>query len=337
MTVMITGGAGYIGSHTCVALISAGHDVVIYDGFANSHPETLSRIERITGVRPAVVTGDVRDEDAMVAALKAHRCESVIHFAGLKAVGESVTDAALYYDCNVVGSLKLVKAMQATDVSRLVFSSSATVYGEPDALPLSEDHKLAPFSPYGRTKMIVEDMLTDIVASSNPLDVAILRYFNPVGSHESGLIGEDPRGIPNNVMPYISQVAVGRRQCLNVFGNDYPTRDGTGVRDYVHVVDLAAGHLRALERLDERNFIKVNLGTGRGSSVLELVNAFSSASGKTIPVEFAPRRAGDIASYYASPALAEKLLGWKAERGLAEMCEDAWRWQSLNPNGYGNR
>jgi UDP-glucose 4-epimerase len=334
MTIMITGGAGYIGSHTCVELIRHGHAVVIYDNFCNSHPEVLNRIERITGVMPAVVNGDIRDRDAIAGALTAHGCSAVIHFAGLKSVAESVSRPALYYDNNVVGTLKLIEAMQQTNVRSLVFSSSATVYGEPDSLPLKEDHPLSPFSPYGRTKMVVEEMLADVAASADPLKVAILRYFNPVGSHESGLMGEDPHGVPNNLMPFIAQVAVGRRPFLNVFGNDYGTPDGTGVRDYVHVVDLAAGHLRALQGLQERDFIKVNLGTGRGSSVLELVHAFEKASGQQIPVEFAPRRDGDIASYYASPVLAHELLGWQAERSLDDMCRDVWKWQSQNPTGY---
>lgn len=334
MTIMVTGGAGYIGSHTCVELIREGHAVLIYDNFCNSHHEVLNRIERITGVMPAVVNGDVRNQRALADALLTHGCHAVIHFAGLKSVAESVSRPALYYDNNVVGTLKLVEAMQQANVRRLVFSSSATVYGEPHSLPLTEDHPLCPFSPYGRTKMVVEEMLADVAASTDPLKVAILRYFNPVGSHESGLMGEDPQGVPNNVMPFISQVAVGRRPFLNVFGNDYGTPDGTGIRDYVHVVDLAAGHLRALQGLQDRNFIKVNLGTGRGSSVLELVSAFEKASGRSIPVNFAPRRDGDIANYYASPDLAHELLGWRAERSLDDMCRDAWRWQNQNPIGY---
>jgi UDP-glucose 4-epimerase len=336
MTIMVTGGAGYIGSHTCVELIRSGQAVIIYDNFANSHAEVVNRIAQITGVTPAVVKGDIRDCAALMSALKDHACTAVIHFAGLKAVAESVSQPALYYDNNVAGTLKLLEAMEHTGVRRLVFSSSATVYGEPNSLPLKEDHPLAPFSPYGRTKMMVEKILDDVVASGNPLKVAILRYFNPVGSHESGLIGEDPHGPPNNVMPYVSQVAVGRRPFLNVYGNDYDTPDGTGVRDYIHVMDLAAGHLRALEFLDRHDLLKVNLGTGRGSSVLELVEAFRKASGRDIPITFAPRRDGDLASYYASPELARELLGWTARRDLDEICRDAWNWQRENPHGYGS-
>jgi UDP-glucose 4-epimerase len=334
MTIMITGGAGFIGSHTCVELMRGGHAVVIYDNLCNSDREVLNRIERITGVRPAFVEGDIRDQDRLAAVLSEYGCEAVIHFAGLKSVAESVTAAAKYYDNNVAGALRLVCAMQQAGVRNLVFSSSATVYGEPVTLPLSESHRRSPFSPYGRTKMAVEDMLVDVALSADPLNVAILRYFNPVGAHESGLMGEDPQGDPNNLMPFVSQVAVGRRPFLNIFGNDYPTPDGTCIRDYVHVMDLAAGHLRALEALDRANLITVNLGTGQGSSVLELVHAFQKASGRKIPMEIAARRSGDVAQYYASPELARTMLGWSAERSLADMCRDAWKWQSGNPAGY---
>lgn len=334
MTVMITGGAGFIGSHTCVELIQHGRQIVIYDNFCNSHPEVLNRIRRITGVMPALVTGDVRDRDALVAALTSHRCHAVIHFAGLKSVAESVSQPALYYDTNVTGTLRLVEAMRIADVRNLVFSSSATVYGKPKGLQLKEDHPLAPFNPYGRTKRMAEEMLDDVVASSTGLKVAILRYFNPVGAHDSGLIGEDPNGTPNNLMPFIAQVAVGRRPILKIFGNDYDTPDGTGIRDYVHVMDLASGHLRALDCLEAQDFIRVNLGTGRGSSVLEMVDAFSRASGRQITVEFAPRREGDLASYYACPELAFDVLGWRATRHLDDMCRDAWNWQRSNPDGY---
>ncbi|MGM4918976.1 UDP-glucose 4-epimerase GalE [Tardiphaga sp. 813_E8_N1_3] len=334
MTVMITGGAGFIGSHICVELIQAGRKVVVYDNFCNSHPEVINRILRITGTAPDVVRGDVRDVQALMSALSAHGCSAVIHLAGLKSVADSVSKSAEYYDCNVVGTLRLAQAMQQTGVRNIVFSSSATVYGEPDVLPLREDHKLAPFSPYGRTKMQAEELLSDIAHSQNPLNVAILRYFNPVGSHESGLIGEDPHGIPNNLMPYISRVAIGRLPVLNVYGNDYPTLDGTGIRDYIHVVDLAAGHIAALDCVDNQRVLKVNLGTGRGTSVLELVDAYARASGKVIPVTFAPRRPGDIASYYASGDFAEETLGWRARRDISDMCRDAWNWQQKNPNGY---
>ncbi|MGM5025759.1 UDP-glucose 4-epimerase GalE [Tardiphaga sp. 862_B3_N4_1] len=334
MTVMITGGAGFIGSHICVELIQAGRNVVVYDNFCNSHPEVINRIRRITGTAPEVVKGDVRDVEALISALSAHRFSAVIHLAGLKSVADSVTSSAEYYDCNVVGTLRLAQAMQQTGVRNIVFSSSATVYGEPDVLPLREDHKLAPFSPYGRTKLQAEELLSDIAHSLPPLNVAILRYFNPVGSHESGLIGEDPNGVPNNLMPYISRVAIGRLPVLNVFGNDYPTSDGTGIRDYVHVVDLAAGHVAALDHVHKQKVLKVNLGTGRGTSVLELVDAYTAVSGRTIPFAFAPRRAGDIASYYASGDVAEEALGWRARRDISDMCRDAWNWQQKNPNGY---
>ncbi|KAA0072998.1 UDP-glucose 4-epimerase GalE [Tardiphaga sp. P9-11] len=334
MTVMITGGAGFIGSHICVELIHAGRKVVVYDNFCNSHPEVINRIRRITGTAPDVVKGDVRDLNTLISTLSAHGCSAVIHLAGLKSVADSVSKSAEYYDCNVVGTLRLAQAMQQTGVRDIVFSSSATVYGEPDLLPLREDHKLAPFSPYGRTKMQAEELLGDIAHSLNPLNVAVLRYFNPVGSHESGLIGEDPNGVPSNLMPYISGVAVGRLRELNVYGNDYPTSDGTGIRDYVHVVDLAAGHIAALDCVDKQRVLKVNLGTGEGTSVLELVDAYARESGKMIPVIFAPRRPGDIASYYASVELAADILGWHAKRGIAEMCRDAWNWQRKNPNGY---
>ncbi len=334
MTIMVTGGAGYIGSHTCVELIQRGYAVVIYDNFSNSHPEVINRIATISGIAPAAVRGDIRDQDALQTALRSHRCESVIHFAGVKSVSESVADPVMYYDINVTGTLSLIKAMQRVGVLELVFSSSATVYGEPDTLPLKEDHPLAPFSPYGRTKKVVEEFLHDVAASTSPIRTAILRYFNPVGAHESGLIGEDPHGPPNNLMPFVSQVAVGRRPFLNVFGNDYATVDGTGVRDYVHVMDLAAGHVCALECLKTDDFITANLGTGRGSSVLELVDTFAKASGKQIPMKFVPRRDGDIASYYASPDFAQRVLGWQARRNLEDMCRDAWRWQKQNPNGY---
>jgi UDP-glucose 4-epimerase len=334
MTIMVTGGAGYIGSHTCAELIQHGHNVLIYDNLCNSNYQVLHRIKRITGVMPAFVNGDVRNYSTLVEALTAHRCEAVIHFAGLKSVSESFNRPDIYYDNNVVGSLTLFKAMQQVNVRKIVFSSSATVYGEPHSLPLEEDHPLAPFSPYGRTKKVVEDILADVAGSARPLKVAILRYFNPVGAHESGLMGEAPNGIPNNLMPFISEVAVGRRRFVNVFGNDYDTPDGTGIRDYVHVMDLATGHLRALESFKNNDFIKVNLGTGCGSSVLELIAAFEKASDRHIPVEFAPRRAGDIAEYYASSKLAGKLLGWQAKRSLEDMCRDVWNWQSKNPAGY---
>jgi UDP-glucose 4-epimerase len=334
MTIMVTGGAGYIGSHACVELLSAGYPVLIYDNFSNSNIAVVERIERITGTRPEVVCGDVCDGASVEAALIEHRCSAVVHFAGLKAVADSVRDPLRYYENNVVGSMNLVRAMQDTNVSKLVFSSSATVYGNPAFLPLTEDHPKSPYSPYGRTKLVVEGMLGDLATATGSLRVAILRYFNPVGCHESGLIGEDPLGVPGNLMPFISQVAVGRRPYLSVYGNDYDTPDGTGVRDYVHVMDLAAGHVRALERLETQPVITVNLGTGRGSSVLDMVSAFRKASGKDIPLVFAPRRDGDVSSYYACTDLAERLLGWRATRNLVDMCADSWNWQRRNPAGY---
>lgn len=336
MTIMVTGGAGYIGSHTCVELIRTGHSVVVLDNFCNSQEEALKRIGLITGVAPVMVRGDVRDRELVQATLEKYQCSAVIHFAGLKAVGDSVARPVEYYDNNFVGSLRLVQAMQNAKVRKLVFSSSATVYGEPLSLPFKEDHSLLPVNPYGQTKLMVEQMLSDLAASDSSFEIAILRYFNPVGSHESGLIGEDPRGVPNNLMPFIAQVASGRRPHVNVFGKDYDTPDGTGIRDYIHVTDLAEGHLKALNHLDRERFFKVNLGTGRGTSVIELVQAFSQACGKDIPLVYAPRREGDIACFYACPDLAERMLGWRAERSLSEMCSDVWRWQSKNPDGYGS-
>jgi len=333
--IFVTGGAGYIGSHTCVELLNAGHTVTVFDNLSNSQPEALQRVERITGKSVHFVEGDIRDQAALTAALQASRPTAVIHFAGLKAVGESVAQPLHYYDNNVVGTLCLLRAMQAAAVKTLVFSSSATVYGDPQRLPLTEDHPLSATNPYGQTKLVIENMLRDLYRSDAAWRIAILRYFNPVGAHASGLIGEDPQGVPNNLLPYVAQVAVGRRDCLNVWGNDYPTPDGTGVRDYIHVVDLALGHLAALDQLGQApQCLTVNLGTGTGYSVLDMVRAFSAASGRPIAYQFSPRRAGDVAACYADPALAQQRLGWRAERDLATMCADAWRWQSNNPNGY---
>nr|MDP2190824.1 UDP-glucose 4-epimerase GalE [Rhodoferax sp.] len=333
--ILVTGGAGYIGSHTCVELLNAGHDVTVFDNFCNSQPEALARVQRITGKRPALIQGDVRERAALVAALRDSGATSVIHFAGLKAVGESVQNPLAYYDNNVVGTVRLLEAMIECGVKTLVFSSSATVYGDPQRLPLTEDHPLSATNPYGQTKLVIESMLRDLYHSDATWRIGILRYFNPVGAHESGLIGEDPQGMPNNLLPFVAQVAVGRREFLNVWGNDYATPDGTGVRDYIHVVDLALGHLKALERLQKQaQCLAVNLGTGVGYSVLEMVRAFEQASGKPVPFRAAPRRAGDVAACYADPAQAWALLGWRAQRGLEAMCADAWRWQSDNPNGY---
>jgi len=333
--ILVTGGAGYIGTHTCVELLNAGHDVTVFDNFCNSQPEALARVQRITGKKPSLVQGDMRDSAALVAALRQSGASAVIHFAGLKAVGESVQNPLAYYDNNVLGTLKLLQAMVTCGVKTLVFSSSATVYGDPQRLPLTEDHPLSATNPYGQTKLVIEEMLRDLYHSDPSWRIAILRYFNPVGAHASGLIGEDPQGTPNNLLPFVAQVAVGRREFLNVWGNDYATPDGTGVRDYIHVVDLALGHLKALDRLQQQaECLAVNLGTGVGHSVLDMVRAFEKASGKPVPYKMGPRRAGDIAACYADPARARALLGWRAERGLEQMCTDAWRWQSGNPNGY---
>jgi UDP-glucose 4-epimerase len=333
--IFVTGGAGYIGSHTCIELLNAGHEVTVFDNFSNSQPEALTRVQRITGKSLHLLEGDIRDGAALASALAQSGAKAVIHFAGLKAVGESVAKPLTYYDNNVVGTLRLLEAMAACDNKTLVFSSSATVYGDPQRLPLTEDHPLSTTNPYGQTKLVIEEMLRDLHRSDSSWRVGILRYFNPVGAHASGLIGEDPQGIPNNLVPFVAQVAVGRREALNVWGNDYPTPDGTGVRDYIHVVDLALGHLKALERLQHQaECMTVNLGTGTGYSVLDMVHAFERASGKPIPYVLAPRRAGDIASCYADPAQALALLGWRAELDLERMCADAWRWQSANPTGY---
>ncbi|WP_394756516.1 UDP-glucose 4-epimerase GalE [Rhodoferax sp.] len=333
--IFVTGGAGYIGSHTCVELLAAGHDVTVFDNFCNSQPEALTRVQRITDRSPRLVQGDIRDRAALVAALAQSGATAVIHFAGLKAVGESVQQPLAYYDNNVVGTLRLLEAMTECEVKTLVFSSSATVYGEPQRLPLTEDHPLSSTNPYGQTKLVIENMLRDLYRSDPAWRISLLRYFNPVGAHASGLIGEDPQGTPNNLLPFVAQVAVGRRAFLNVWGDDYPTPDGTGVRDYIHVVDLALGHLKALERLQQHTECQaLNLGTGVGYSVLDMVRVFEQASGQPVPYQVAPRRAGDIAACYADPALAFSLLGWRAERGLDAMCRDTWRWQSNNPNGY---
>ena len=335
MSILVTGGAGYIGSHTRVELLNAGHQVTVFDNFCNSHPESLARVARITGKQVSVVRGDVRDRAALVAALRDSRATAVIHFAGLKAVGESVAKPLAYYDVNIAGTLRLLEAMSECAVKTLVFSSSATVYGDPQRLPLTEDHPLSATNPYGRSKLMIEDILRDLYVSDPSWRLGLLRYFNPVGAHESGLIGEDPQGIPNNLLPFVAQVAAGRREFLNVWGDDYPTPDGTGVRDYLHVVDLAQGHLKALSRLQQHaECLTVNLGTGIGYSVLDMVRAFERASGRPVPYRIAARRPGDIAACYADPKLALDLLGWRAERGLDAMCADTWRWQSANPHGF---
>ena len=332
--ILVTGGTGYIGSHTVVELLAAGKDVLILDNYANSSPKVLERIAKISGRAPAFREGDIRDVDGLRALFAAHRIEAVIHFAGLKAVGESVEQPLTYYDNNVNGTLCLLQAMRQAGVCRLVFSSSATVYGDPHRVPIREDFPLQATNPYGRSKLMVEEMLRDLQRAEADWQIAILRYFNPVGAHPSGLIGENPNGIPNNLMPFVAQVAVGKRAQLSVFGNDYPTPDGTGVRDYIHVVDLAQGHLAALAALARSGqSLTVNLGTGQGYSVLDMVRAFEAASGRPVPYQIVARRAGDIATCYADPQLAGELLGWQARRGIGEMCADAWRWQSMNPDG----
>ncbi|HBV75994.1 MULTISPECIES: UDP-glucose 4-epimerase GalE [Vibrio] len=335
MFVLITGGMGYIGSHTCIQMIDAGMTPIIFDNLYNSKPTVLDRIEKISGVRPIFVEGDIRNKTQLLSVLNQYNIESVIHFAGLKAVGESVEKPLEYYDTNVHGTLVLVDAMRDAGVKSLVFSSSATVYGDPASVPILENFPTSATNPYGRSKLIVEECLTDFQAANPDWSVTLLRYFNPVGSHPSGELGEDPQGIPNNLMPFVAQVAVGRREYLSVFGSDYPTKDGTGVRDYIHVMDLADGHLAALNHVGNKKGLHVyNLGTGCGNSVLEMVTAFEKASGKKVPYKLVARRAGDIAECWANPAKAEADLKWKATRSLEQMTEDTWRWQSNNPQGY---
>ena len=329
-TILVTGGAGFIGSHTTVALQQAGYRVLIVDNLCNSSDTVLERIERITGLRPGFVKGDVRDAAFLNDVFKNHAIDGVMHFAGLKAVGESAEKPLAYYDNNVNGSVQLLRAMGAARVKTFVFSSSATVYGDPQKLPLTEDHPRSATNPYGHTKWIVEDILQDLHLAEPDWRIARLRYFNPVGAHPSGLIGEAPQGTPNNLMPYVAQVAAGKRTCLHVFGNDYNTPDGTGVRDYIHVMDLAAGHVAALRYCERTagDLLTVNLGTGKGYSVLDMVHAFEQASQRPVAYEIAPRRAGDIAACWADTELAYKKLGWRATKGIKEMCEDAWRWQT---------
>jgi UDP-glucose 4-epimerase len=335
MNILVTGGAGYIGSITTVQLLAAGLDAVILDNFANSKPAVLTRIERVAGRPPAFVQGDVRDRMLLERVLRERQIDAVIHFAGLKAVGESVSMPLAYYDNNVHGTVQLLEAMHAANVRTMVFSSSATVYGDAAKMPLHEGLPTAATNPYGRTKLMIEQILADVAASDPSWSMTALRYFNPVGAHESGLIGEDPQGVPNNLMPYIAQVAVGRLPRLRVFGDDYPTPDGTGVRDYIHVVDLADGHLAALRYAHGRPGMHVfNLGTGRGNSVLEMLAAFGRACGRELPYEVVPRRPGDVAACWADPTRAEQTLGWRAARTLEQMCADTWRWQSMNPGGY---
>jgi len=335
--VLVTGGAGYIGSHTVLELLQAGWEVTVLDNLCNASAESLRRVARITGREAPLVRADIRDAAALAALLGSRRFDAVIHFAGLKAVGESVAQPLDYYDNNVAGTVTLLRAMAAGGVRRIVFSSSATVYGDPERVPIAEDARTGPTNPYGRTKLMIESILGDLALADPQWSIGVLRYFNPAGAHESGLIGEDPRGTPNNLMPFVSQVAVGRLPQLSVFGGDWPTPDGTGVRDYIHVVDLARGHLAALERLFAHpGPFTVNLGTGSGYSVLELVQAFERASGRKVPYRIVDRRPGDIAACYADPSAAASLLGWRAALGIERMCADAWRWQQSNPQGYGD-
>lgn len=329
MRILLTGGAGYIGSHTAVALAQRGHEIVILDNFSNAERDVPERLRRLTGQDMSIIEADIRDTKTVTAALKAHPVEAVIHFAALKAVGESEADPLLYYDMNIIGTIRLLQSMQAAGVGRIVFSSSATVYGQPDSSPILEDAPTRVENIYGRTKLVMEDLIRDLARTGKLKAATNLRYFNPVGAHPSALIGETPRGVPNNLMPYVTQVATGERPHLNVFGNDYPTRDGTGERDYIHVMDLAVAHALAVEHIRANDVsVTVNLGTGNGTTVLELVKAFEKATGRDIPVVIAPRRPGDVASYYANPSLAGHLFGWKAELSVEDMCRDAWRWQA---------
>ena len=337
MRILVCGGAGYIGSHTCTVLAGRGHELLVADSFVNSSPHVLERLCRLTNGPLEFRKVDLRMRADVDALFKGRRFDAVVHFAALKAVGESCERPLDYFDNNISGTIHLLQAMQAAGVKRLVFSSSATVYGDPDSVPVREDAALRITNPYGRTKLVMEQLIGDLCASDASFRAANLRYFNPVGAHPSGLIGEDPGGEPNNLMPYVSQVAVGRRERLRIFGGDWPTADGTGVRDYIHVMDLARAHADALDYLvREDRSLTVNLGTGRGVSVLELVRAFAAASGREIPYEIVARRAGDVAEVYADPSLAKELLGWRAELGIDAMCRDAWRWQSMNPGGYGD-
>lgn len=336
MAVLVTGGAGYIGSHTCLELLQAGYEVVAFDNLYNASEESLKRVQEITGKKLKFYKADMLDRAAIEEIFDKENIDSVIHFAGLKAVGESVQKPLEYYYNNVTGTLILCDVMRKHGVKKIVFSSSATVYGSPKTVPIKEDFELHVTNPYGRTKLMLEEILQDIAYADPEWDVILLRYFNPIGAHESGRIGEDPKGIPNNLLPYIAQVAVGKRACLGVFGNDYDTPDGTGVRDYIHVVDLALGHVKAIDKLSaEHTGVKIyNLGTGNGYSVLDVVKAFEKVSGVSVPYDIKPRRAGDIATCYADSSLAKEELGWEATKNIEDMCADSWRWQKNNPNGY---
>jgi UDP-glucose 4-epimerase len=336
MKLLVTGGAGYIGSHTCLELLQAGHEVIVVDNLSNSKEEALRRVRELTAKDLTFYKLDLRDRAGLETIFKGHKIEAVIHFAGLKAVGESVAIPLDYYHNNLTGTLALCQVMSKQGVKDLVFSSSATVYGDPHSVPITEEFPLQPTNPYGRTKWMIEEILKDLYVSDKSWNVALLRYFNPVGAHPSGRIGEDPQDIPNNLMPYIAQVAVGKRAELKVFGDDYPTRDGTGIRDYIHVVDLARGHLKALEKLQScPGVVTYNLGTSRGYTVLEVITAFEKASGKKIPYRIVARRPGDVAASYADASRANRELGWQSQKGIDEICADTWRWQSQNPDGYG--
>ena len=336
-SILVTGGAGYIGSHTVVELINQHYDVVVVDNLVNASEESLNRIKQITGVMPKFYDADIRDRATMDKIFEENDIDSVIHFAGLKAVGESVKIPLAYYDNNIYGTLVLLESMAAHNVKKIVFSSSATVYGDPERLPIDEGCRLSTTNPYGSTKLYIEGILRDLYTSDNGWTVVLLRYFNPVGAHPSGLIGEDPKGIPNNLTPYIAQVACGKREKVSVFGNDYPTPDGTGVRDYIHVVDLALGHIKAIEKCDKPSVYTYNLGTGIGYSVLDVIHAFEKACGHKIPYVIAPRRAGDIATCYACADKAKKELGWVATRTLDDMCASLWKWQTMNPDGFATK
>ena len=332
--ILVTGGCGYIGSHTVVELLNKGYEVVVVDNFSNSSFESLRRVQKITGKTVTFYETDIRDSAAMENIFKQHRFDAVIHFAAFKAVGESVRMPLKYYENNISGTVSLLQIMDKYNVKKIIFSSSATVYGDPERLPLDEDCRLSTTNPYGSTKLMMEMIMQDLYKADNGWNIILLRYFNPVGAHESGLIGEDPKGIPNNLMPYVAQVATGKLACINVFGNDYDTPDGTGVRDFIHVVDLALGHIAAIEQCNDAGVHIYNLGTGHGYSVLDMIHAFEKACGKTLPYKICPRRAGDIATCYAAPDKAKKELKWQAKFGIEEMCASQWKWQSGNPNGY---
>ncbi len=334
MKVLVTGGAGYIGSHTCVELLAAGHEVVVIDDLSNSHETVLRRMETISGKKIAFYRARVQDKGALDRVFAEHRIDAAIHFAAFKAVGESVAKPVDYYENNLDSLTALIRGLDAAGARHIVFSSSATVYGDPSTVPITESAPIRPTNPYGQTKAMAEQILRDVAVSNPAWKISLLRYFNPVGAHATGLMGEDPQGIPNNLMPFVAQVAIGRRDSLSVYGNDYPTPDGTGVRDFIHVVDLAHGHVKALQRPGASGLLTVNLGTGRGYSVLEMVRAFEKASGRPVPYRIVDRRPGDVATVYADTALAEKELGWKATRDIDDMCRDSWKWQSENPKGY---